>query len=155
MFGNLCDQDYKQFSDIVKGLTTRYYSSMITNVKRKFADWLEQTFLKWQAEKGKRSSLLEFAEYIGYSRPLISMWLAGQRLPAQDGIKRLADLFGLEIYDVLEIPRPNPYLQKINQVFDRVSPEYQQKLAEDAEHYAEHYRKHTSKKSKKLKNTLE
>ncbi len=108
---------------------------MPTNVKKSFAAWLEQTYLKWQSDKGKRASLLEFADYIGYSRPLISMWLAGQRLPAEDGITRLAELFGLEVYDVLGLPRPNPYLQKINQIFEHLSPEHQQKLAEDAERY--------------------
>ena len=126
---------------------------MTTNVKQAFANWLEQVFLKWQAEKGKRASLLEFAEYIGYSRPLISMWLGGQRLPAEDGIKRLADLFGLEIYDVIQLPRPNPYLQRINQVFGNLSQEHQQKLAEDAEHYEVNSHERIPKISKRRKTT--
>jgi len=108
---------------------------MPTNVKKAFATWLEQTFLKWQADNGKRASLLEFADHIGYSRPLISMWLAAKRLPGEDGVTRLAELFGDEIYDVLDLPRPNPYLQKINQIFEKLSPEQQQKLAEMAERY--------------------
>jgi len=122
------------------------------DVKRAFATWLEIAFLRWQTENKKRASLQEFADYIGYSRPLISMWLGAQRLPAEGGIERLADLFGLEIYDTLGLPRPNPYLQKINQIFERLSPEYQQKLAEDAEHYEVNKREHTSKTSKRRKN---
>jgi hypothetical protein len=36
---------------------------------------------------------------------------------------------------VLELSRPDPYLQKINELWDRIPPEKQQKLAEDAERY--------------------
>lgn len=124
---------------------------MPTETKKAFASWLEKTFLKWQAENGKRASLLEFADYIGYSRPLISMWLAGKRLPGEDGIKRLAELFGEEVYDALDLPRPNPYLQKISQIFERLSPEHQQKLAEDAERYQQNNEANTKRIPKQRK----
>lgn len=125
---------------------------MATDVKKSFAIWLEKTYLKWQNEKGKRASLLEFAQHIGYSRPLISMWLSGQRLPAEDGIERLAELFGPEIYDVLQLPRPNPYLQKINQMWERIPPDKQQILVEEAERYElENAAKNLSRASKDRK----
>ena len=98
---------------------------MATNVKKQFSEWIEKAFLNWQSEKGKRASLNEFAEYIGYSRPLISFWLAGQRLPTNDGIKRLAELFGMEIYDVLEMPRPDPDLTYLQAYW--VKPAFQNK----------------------------
>jgi transcriptional regulator with XRE-family HTH domain len=91
--------------------------------------------LNWQADQGKRASLDDFAYLLGYSRPTISMWLNGTRIPGSEAIEHLSSIIGLEIYDALGLPRPNPYLQKINQVFERLSPEHQQKLAEDAEHY--------------------
>lgn len=102
---------------------------MTTDVKKAFATWLEMTFLKWQAEKGKRASLQEFADHIGYSRPLISMWLAGKRLPGEDGIERLAELFGPEVYDIIQLPRPDPYLQSINSRWSRIPVDKQQQLA--------------------------
>ena len=108
---------------------------IMTNVKKSFADWLEQTFLNWQAKNGQRASLREFAEYLGYSRPLISMWLAGQRLPSDDGIKRLAELFGLEIYDVLEIPRPDPHLQRLEQIWSSLSDKERKALRDEGENY--------------------
>lgn len=124
---------------------------MVKDVRKEFSAWLERKFLNWQAENGRRASLQEFADYIGYSRPLISMWLSGKRLPAEDGIERLADLFGLDVYDVLNLPRPNPYLQKINRVFELLSPEHQQKLAEDAERYEA--TNHNSRRSHKPRET--
>lgn len=124
------------------------------NIKIAFPAWLEIAYLTWQAKSRKRATLNEFADYIGYSRPLISMWLAGKRLPTREGVDRLAKLFGDDIYDILGIPRPNPYLQKINQVFERLSPERQQKLSEDAARYeTEALKNERSKKPSKERKT--
>ena len=103
--------------------------------KSAFSSLLLRYFLNWQVKQGKRANLDDFADLLGYSRPTISMWLNGTRTPGLDAVEHLASIMGLEIYDALDLPRPNPYLQKINQVFERLSPEHQQKLAEDAERY--------------------
>lgn len=100
-----------------------------------FSKFLETKFLEWQMKQGRRITLKEFSEEIGVSRAALSLWFNGERTPDAINIQRLADVFGVEIYDVLGLPRPNPYLQKINQVFERLSAEYQQKLSEDAERY--------------------
>jgi transcriptional regulator with XRE-family HTH domain len=72
----------------------------------------------------------KFAEYIGVSRPLISYWLKGT-IPSLENVQILANKFGPEVYDVLGLPRPNPYLQKINQVFERLSPEQQKRTLQE------------------------
>jgi transcriptional regulator with XRE-family HTH domain len=100
-----------------------------------FSDWITRQFVEWQAKQGTRKTLEEFAAYIGVSRPLLNMWMNGNKKPGRENVKLLSEIFGYEIYDVLELPRPNIYLQKINQLFERLSPEHQRKLAEDAEQY--------------------
>jgi transcriptional regulator with XRE-family HTH domain len=99
-----------------------------------FSDYLLAKIQEYEKQVGRRTSLDEFAQYIGVSRPLVSYWLKGTK-PSLENVQLLAKKFGPEVYDVLSLPRPNPYLQKINQLFDRLSPEHQQKLAEDAERY--------------------
>jgi len=47
-----------------------------------FPEWLLQYFLNWQAKKGKKTNLNEFAAYLGVSRPTISMWMNGSRTPS-------------------------------------------------------------------------
>lgn len=105
------------------------------DVPAKFPEYLERQYLKWQHDQGKRKSLDEFAAYLGISRPLLSMWMNGTRRPGNENIILLAHTFSDDVYDALELPRPNPYLQRINDLFERLSPEHQQRLAEDAERY--------------------
>lgn len=77
----------------------------------------------------------EFAAYLGVSRPLLNMWMNGQRKPGGENVRLLSYVYGEEVYDVLDLPRPNPYLQAINRAWEKLSPEHQRKLAEDAEEY--------------------
>jgi hypothetical protein len=63
------------------------------------------------------------------------MWMNGRRKPGKESLRLLSAVMGNEVYDVLGYKLPNPYLQKINQVFEHLSLEHQQKLADDAERY--------------------
>jgi len=101
-----------------------------------FSDWITKKFLDWQAQLGERKTIEDFAAYLGISRPLLNMWMNGDKpRPGRQNIKMLVELYGLEVYDAVGEPRPNPYLHTINQVFERLSPERQRQLAEDAERY--------------------
>jgi transcriptional regulator with XRE-family HTH domain len=100
-----------------------------------FSIFLERKYLEWQIEVGERRSQAEFAKLIGVSRATLTMWMNGTHLPDRENAGKLATFFGPELYDMLGLPRSNPYLQKINQVFERLSPEHQRKLSEDAERY--------------------
>jgi transcriptional regulator with XRE-family HTH domain len=101
-----------------------------------FSDWITKKFLNWQAEVGKRKTIDDFAAYLGISRPLLNMWMNGDKpKPGPGNIKLLAEIYGPEIYEVLGIPRPNPYLQIITEAFEDIPPEEQRKMAEDAQNY--------------------
>jgi transcriptional regulator with XRE-family HTH domain len=101
----------------------------------KFSDWITRKFLEWQANEGRRKSIEDFAAYIGVSRPLLNMWMNGNKKPGKENIKLLAEIFGNEIYDILDLPRPNPYLQKLNRLWENLPEEIQKKIAEQAEVY--------------------
>jgi len=115
-----------------------------------FSILLERKFLEWQIKIGERKSQAALAKLIGVSRTSLTMWMNGTHFPDKESVDKLADFFGMDIYDALDMPRPNPYLQKINQLFERLSPEHQQKLAEDAERYETNSR-HARKSSKERK----
>lgn len=120
--------------------------------KSQFSTFLEKKFLEWQIKQGKRTTLREFSEHLGVSRAAISLWLNGDRIPDQNNIQKLAEVFGYDVYDALDLPRPNPYLQKINQIFERLSPEHQQKLADMAEKYeVDNIEAHAKRASKERK----
>lgn len=118
---------------------------------------LENALIAWRTKQTKARgsvSLNAFAEEIGASRSLVSMWMLGERpvtLTYRKKIaKPIADLVGSEAYKILDVVPPNPYLQKINVLFERLLPEHQRKLAEDAERY-ETNNQHARKSSKERK----
>ncbi len=68
----------------------------------------------------------------------------------KENVKILAELFGNEIYDILEIPRPNPYKQVIDRVWEFLPEELQKRISEEAEQYeTENISKRVSKTSKR------
>ena len=116
--------------------------------------WIQIMYLDWQSQVVKgRASLDQFADYIGYSRSLVSMWMSGKRLPTDDGIKRLAELFGDDVYEMLGKERPSPFLQKLNKMWENIPPEKQQQLVEQAEQYE--VKNDRSKKTSKQRKTSE
>lgn len=118
-----------------------------------FSKLLLKYFLNWQAEQEKRASLDDFASLLGYSRPTISMWLNGTRTPGLDAIDHLASIIGVEVYDSLGMARPDPRLQTINKIWERIPPDKQQKLAEDAERYQGEALKNGSENASKHRKT--
>ena len=48
-----------------------------------FPQWINRKFVEWQAAQGKRKTVEEFAIYLGISRPLLNMWMNGNKKPAK------------------------------------------------------------------------
>jgi len=100
-----------------------------------FPEWINKKFVLWQAERGERKTIQEFAAFLGISRPLLNMWMNANRKPGTENIKILEEIFGLEVYDALGLPRPNPYLQRVNRLWEFLPEAIQKKIAEEAEKY--------------------
>jgi len=95
-----------------------------------FSDFLEQKFIEWQMQEKGRKTIVQFAAFLGVSQPILSMWMNGRKRPGTENIKMLAEVFGLEVYDSLGLPRPNPYLQIVNRVWEFIPEEIQTKFRE-------------------------
>jgi transcriptional regulator with XRE-family HTH domain len=105
-------------------------------MNKTFRQFLEDSFLKWQIDKGGRKTVYEFAEYLGVSQPAVSAWWNETRIPQGDTIRKLAEKLGVEVYDVLGLPRPDPDLFYIQSVWDELTPETRKALRERVEGYA-------------------
>jgi len=117
-----------------------------------FAVLLERKFLEWQIEVGRKSQA-DFADLLGVKRTSLTMWMNGSHLPDMESAKKLSNVLGPEIFDLLDLPRPNPYLQKINQLFERLSPEQQKKIAEDVERFQTKNQKENVERASKARKT--
>lgn len=106
-------------------------------------DLLERAFLEFRIRQTRHRlsvSLNSFANYLDFSPPIVNQWLNGSRLPSQGNVERiipkLVELLDLEVYDLLGLPRPDPDLQRLIQVWPRIPKEYRQVLAGQGEKYA-------------------
>ena len=91
-------------------------------------EFLLQRFLSWQSDQGRKRTLSEFAEYLGVSRATLEKWMNGTRNPSVANIKLIAECLGLEIYDVMGVPRPDPDLREIESSWAQLSPAARQRL---------------------------
>lgn len=110
-------------------------------------EFLTKHFLDWQAKEGERKTLEEFSNFLGVNRSLLSYWMNGSRVPKNKNIDKLAVKLGNEIYDVLDLPRPNPYLQVVNRLWEFLPEDLQKQFSEEAENYET---KNASKRVRKV-----
>lgn len=108
-----------------------------------FPNLLDRAFLEFRIKQTRQRlsvSLNSFAGYLDFSPPIVNTWLSGTRFPSEGNVERmipkLEALLDLEVYDILGLPRPDPSLHRLNQVWSRIPVEYRQKLAELGEKFA-------------------
>lgn len=104
-------------------------------MKDPFALFIEKCYVEWQASNKRRQSIKNFAAYIGVSRVLVSSWMNGTRKPGPENTKRLAQLFGLEVYDALGLDRPDPDLFFITEVWPELPADIQRQIMEQLKFY--------------------
>ncbi len=74
-----------------------------------FSDWITKKYISWRGNKtGSESTVTSYARYIGVPQQVMSDWMKkGGKVPKSGKyINKLAEHYP-EIYDVLNLPRPN------------------------------------------------
>jgi transcriptional regulator with XRE-family HTH domain len=70
-----------------------------------FREWMNKKYIEWRGDS--RGTISEFAEYIGVRQPVMSKWMnKGGTMPDASSLAKIASKFGVEVYDVLGLPRP-------------------------------------------------
>lgn len=107
----------------------------MTSQNSTLAHWLDQQFLEWRATQDrKHGSLTAFANYLGIKEELLNLFVNGRRTSmSQVTADRIADKLGDEIYDLVDLPRPDPYLRRVVRVWHRVSESRKKYIVELAE----------------------
>ncbi len=114
----------------VKGVYTENNKGKI--IEMKFSQYLEIKFLEWQQSEGGRKTVRQFAAYIGVSPASITQWWNENRVPEGENIQKLANKLGVEVYDVLGLPRPNENLYYLQKEWDSFSLDEQKRIRDFA-----------------------
>ena len=104
----------------------------------KFSRFFELKFLEWQHSQGGRKNVEDFAIHLGIAQSTASSYMNGKRLPEGETLRKIANKLGLEVYDALELPRPNPYLHIVTRLWEYIPEEIQKRISEEAEKYEAH-----------------
>jgi hypothetical protein len=125
-----------------------------------FKDYLFNKFLEWEkTQPKKRSSFSAFARWLSLNtsktkvtQQVLDGWMNGAKPSDYKYLFVLAEKIGNEVYELLELTPPNPYLQKVNSKWEFVPEEKQKKIAEEVERYeAQNESARVSKVSKRRK----
>lgn len=98
--------------------------------KTGFGGWIERQYLEWQLRNG-RASIRQFSDYLGFSHVAVINWMNGKTRPGPMTAERLAATLGLEVYDVLGLPRPDAWEYELVRAF-RILPESKRQAFIDA-----------------------
>ena len=101
---------------------------MLIDVTNNLPVFLNKKLLQWQSSLGMRKTLKEYSEYLGVSAQILSMWMNGKRVPGPENIKQLAEKLGIEVYDALDIDRPDPLFTEIETWWDKLDNESKEKI---------------------------
>ena len=74
--------------------------------KDEFKAWFARKWAEWDITEARRTTQQELADYLGVSRSSIAHYLSGRKTPDGDNLKKIADKFGGEVYEVLNHEPP-------------------------------------------------
>ena len=102
---------------------------------RKLADWLEKRYSEWKATQDrKHDSLSAFAIFLGIKEQLLNALVNNRRTSvSQETADKIADKLGDDIYDLVDLPRPDPLKRRVAAILDSLNDDGKQKLANYAE----------------------
>jgi len=115
----------------------------LDNMTDSLATWLNQHFLDWERQEGKRRTITAFAQYLGVPQSSLSSWMSGAYMPSGESIQKIAEKLGYEIYDILGVQRPplaDERLAYIASIWDDLDEEARQKLLREAREMIVHKR---------------
>jgi transcriptional regulator with XRE-family HTH domain len=94
-----------------------------------FHAYLQRRYVEWCAACGERRTLTQFAEHLNISNQTLNQWMNGRARPRPEFVERLALALGLEVYDVLGQPRPDPVLFELTRVWPELGPLSKQQIS--------------------------
>jgi transcriptional regulator with XRE-family HTH domain len=90
---------------------------------QRFGHWLTRKFLDLQSQSGHPWTVTEFAGYLECPQSSISRWMQGKSLPDEARTDKIATKLGDEIYDLVDLPRPDPDLRRIEAMWPMIKEE--------------------------------
>ena len=94
-----------------------------------FPAWFNRAYKRWSRSQAGEEDFIAFCDLLGYPPSKVLGWLHGEFLPEEPEVLNIAGIFGTDIYEVLDLPKPEPQLLKIYKSFAPLTGENRGKIA--------------------------
>jgi hypothetical protein len=94
-----------------------------------FPAWFNRTYKRWSRSQAGEEDFVAFCDLLGYPPSKVLGWLHGEFLPEGPEVLSIAGTCGIKVYQVLDLPMPDPELLKIYGSFSHLSGQDRSNLA--------------------------
>jgi len=78
-----------------------------------FPAWFNRAYKRWSRSQAGEEDFIAFCDLLGYPPSKVLGWLHGEFLPEGSEVLSIAGILGIKVYQVLDLPKPDPELIKI------------------------------------------
>jgi hypothetical protein len=104
-------------------------SSNKVNDMSKFPAWFNKAYKRWSRSQPGEEDFLAFCDLLGYSADKVLEWFHGESVPEGPEVLSIAGILGINVYEVLDLQKPDPELIKIFHSFSHLTGDYRSNLA--------------------------
>jgi len=105
-------------------------------INKAFSEYLNLQLVKMSFEAKHSVSQSEMSRETGVPQASLSQYMNGTRIPSVENAEKLADYFGPEVYEILEMPpkMPNdPLLKRVVYAWMKLQPDMQKRIVNKVE----------------------
>ena len=94
-----------------------------------FPAWFNRAYKRWSRSQAGEEDFIAFCNLLGYPPSKVLGWLHGEFLPEGPEVLSIAGILGVEVYQALDLPKPDPELLKIYESFAHLTGQDRSNLA--------------------------
>jgi len=94
-----------------------------------FPAWFNRAYIQWSQSQAAEEDFIAFCDLLGYPPSKVLGWLHGEFLPEEPEVLSIAGVLGMNVYQALDLPKPDPELIKIYGSFGHLTGQDRSKLA--------------------------
>ena len=94
-----------------------------------FPAWFNRAYKRWRRSHAGEEDFIAFCDLLGYPPSKVLGWLHGEFLPEEPEVLSIAGILGVEVYQALDLPKPDPELIKIYGSFAHLTGQDRSNLA--------------------------
>jgi len=94
-----------------------------------FPAWFNRAYKRWSRSQAGEEDFIAFCDLLGYPPSKVLGWMHSEFLPEEPEVLNIAGILGVEVYQALDLSKPDPELIKIFESFAHLTGQDRSNLA--------------------------